>query len=62
VVGSGCPDPPTGSDNSQFGGDETQIDLASEQHVLNLATAAPHPLVIDHASMIDLTKKDDPCL
>jgi hypothetical protein len=28
----------------QFGGDETQIDLASEQHVLNPAIAAPRLL------------------
>jgi hypothetical protein len=44
LIGSGCPNLPTGSDNSRFGGDETQIDSASEQHVLNPTIIAPRLL------------------
>jgi hypothetical protein len=41
LIGYGCPDLPTSSNNSRFGGDETQIDPASEQHILNPAIATP---------------------
>jgi hypothetical protein len=41
---TGWPNLPKGSDNYRFGGSETQIDPASEQHALNPAITAPRLL------------------
>ena len=58
-----APDLPKGSDSRRFGGGTTRIDPASEQHdpkPRNRSTTPP--MVINHASTIDLAQKANPHL
>lgn len=57
-MGTGGPDLPSGGDNYRFGGNETQVDPASEQHdpkPRNRSTTSP--LVINRRCTVDLAKK-----
>ena len=57
------PDLPKGSDNSRFGGVATHVHPAFEQHDSKPRNrCSTSPQVIDQRCMVDLAKKDNPCL